>query len=365
MLQLVRSNEGRRLKISGTVESPQDEAARLAILKRYDIVGTPPETGFDRIAAIAADLLGAPIAIISFVDSHRAWFKSHHGLAETGVDRGPGAAASALAPWLQLEFRHGFHFGAPLRTLDGHELGRLTVIDRRPRRVDEQQIRRLKTLAAMVMDCLELRLAAHAAAARAMAMASEADHRAMNSLQLIASVLRLQSDAVGSPIAARQLTAAANRVLAVARVHRAFCTHETLERVPIVPYLHQLCAELSEILTAEIVIDGAEATISKAQLLPLGLVVNELVTNAKKHGGGRITVDLRCTADGQRELCVHDEGPGLPAGFSIDRSGSEGIGMTILGALAGQLDGTISAQSNSVRHPGKAGSCFKVSFPAV
>jgi two-component sensor histidine kinase len=362
MLQLVSSTENRKPK---TAESTEEESARLAILKRYDIVDTAPETGFDRIAAIAADLLSAPIAIISFVDSDRAWFKSHHGLAETGADRGPGAAAAALAPWIQLNFKHGFHISAPLRTFDGHELGRLTVIDLRPRRVDGQQMRRLKTLAAMVMDCLELRLAAHAAALRALAMASEADHRAMNSLQLIASVLRLQSDAVGSPVAARQLTAAANRVLAVARVHRAFCIHETRERVPIVPYLRQLCGELSESLTAEIAIDGAEATISKAQLLPIGLVVNELVTNAKKHGGGRITVDLRCTADGQRELCVHDEGPGLPKGFSIGRPGSEGIGMTILGALAGQLNGTISAQSNSVRHPGKAGSCFMVSFPAV
>jgi two-component sensor histidine kinase len=348
-----------------TVEAAEDEAARLAILKRYDICSTPPEVGFDRIAAMAADLLAAPIAIISFVDSDRVWFKSHYGLAETGADRGPGAAASALAPWLQLKFKHGFHVGAPLCTLGGHELGRLTVIDRRPRRVDSQLIRRLKTLAAMVMDCLELRLAAHAAAARAVAMASEADHRAMNSLQLIASVLRLQSDAVGPPVAARQLAAAANRVLTVARVHRAFCAHETLDRVPIVPYLRQLCGELSEILTAEISIDGAEATISKAQILPIGLVVNELVTNAKKHGGGRITVDLRCTADGQRELCVHDEGPGLPAGFSVDHPGSDGIGMTVVRALAGQLNGTISARSNSVRHPGKAGSCFMVSFPAV
>jgi two-component sensor histidine kinase len=347
------------------VESAQDEAARLATLKRYDIVGTPPEIGFDRIAAMAADLLSAPIAVIGFVESDRVWFKAHHGLAENGVDRGPGAAKLALVPWLQVKFRHGFHVGVPLRTFEGHELGRLTVIDRRPRRVDGQQMQRFKTLAAMVMDYLDLRRAAHASATHAVAMASEVDHRAMNSLQLIASVLRLQSDAVGSPATARQLTAAANRVLAVARVHRAFCHYETRARVPIVPYLRQLCGELSEILTAEIAVDGADITISKPQLLPIGLVVNELVTNARKHGGGRITVNLTCTADGQRELRVFDEGPGLPAGFSIDRPGSEGIGMVVLGALAGQLDGTISAQSNSDRHPGKAGSCFMVSFPAV
>lgn len=341
-------------------EPAEDELVRLASVKRYAILDTPPEAVFDRVTALAADLFGAPIAILSFVGLNRVCFKSHHGLGETEVSRGPGASAAALDPWIRLQFRHGFHIGVPLRTRDGYELGKLSVMDRRPRRVDEQQVRRLKSLAAIVMDQLELRLAARDAAERAEIMTSEIDHRAMNSLQLIASLLHLQSRAVGSPAISLQLTAAANRVLAVARVHRAFSIDETAERVPIVAYLRKLCGELSEILSTDIKVEGVEASVPKAHILAIGLVLNELVTNAKKHGDGQITVALRSGPQGQHELCVLDEGPGLPEGFAADRPNGEGLGMKVVSALVAQLAGRISAHAN----PAGQGSCFTVAFPA-
>ena len=249
----------------------------------------------------------------------------------------------------------------PLRTADGYELGKLSVVDRKPRRIDEQQVHRLKSLAAIVMDRLDLRLAALDAAQRAEMMSSEVDHRAMNSLQLIASLLNLQSRAVGSPATAQQLTAAANRVLAVARVHRAFSVAETTDRVPIVAYLQKLCGELSGILgCADIAVEGVEVSVPKAHILAIGLVVNELVTNAKKHGDGQITVALRERPDGQHELCVLDEGPGLPPGFTVGRPGGEGIGMKVVSALVTQLHGRISADAN----PAGRGSRFAVAFPA-
>jgi hypothetical protein len=58
----------------------RDEAARMDAVRRYDILDTPPDGAFDRIAALAARLLDAPIAIVSDVDTDSIWFKSHHGL---------------------------------------------------------------------------------------------------------------------------------------------------------------------------------------------------------------------------------------------------------------------------------------------
>ena len=75
---------------------PPNEAERIAAVRRYDILDSPPDGAFDRITAVAARRLGVPIAIISIVDEDRIWFKSHHGLPVQQIDREPGLCASAI-----------------------------------------------------------------------------------------------------------------------------------------------------------------------------------------------------------------------------------------------------------------------------
>ena len=155
------------------------ESRRMAAVRRYDILDTPPDGAFDRIAAIAADLLDVPIAIISIVDQDRIWFKARHGLDVNEVGRDPGLCASAILspePWVVTdaladpralanplvagEMGLRFYAGAPLATHDGHNLGTLCVIDQKPRQITERQTRALTLLASVVMDELELRLSA-------------------------------------------------------------------------------------------------------------------------------------------------------------------------------------------------------------
>src|SRR4051794_37324352 len=69
---------------------PEEEARRLAAVRRYDILDTPPDGSFDRITALAAQLFAVPISIISLVDHDRIWFKSHHGLEVQQIGRDPG-----------------------------------------------------------------------------------------------------------------------------------------------------------------------------------------------------------------------------------------------------------------------------------
>jgi two-component sensor histidine kinase len=83
--------------------------------------------------------------------------------------------------------------------------------------------------------------------------------------------------------------------------------------------------------------------------------LNELVTNAAKHGSGKIEVEYKI--DGSRhELIVCDEGRGLPENFDPDQGA--GLGMKVVTALAKQLGGQMSAQPN----PAGKGACFKVTF---
>ena len=340
-------------------ERAEAVARHIEVVRRYEILDTPPEPSFDRITALASDLFNAPISIISFLDRDRHWFKSHHGLDATQVSWGPGTAIPGIEPQILREFDCGFFIGVPLRSHDGHDVGTLCVIDRQPRQVDEQQIRHLKALAAIAMDNLELRLAARRAAAKAEVMAGETDHRAMNSLQLVASLLHLQSRSVASAETAQQLTTAANRVLAVARVHRNFSADEGSDRVPVLAYLHRLCGELADILSADIKVSGTEASVPTTQILAIGLIVNELATNAKKHGAGPIRIAFTSDEAGNFELRVLDEGTGLPQGFTLNSKSGRGLGMKVVTVLVEQLDGSLTVHPNPIGR----GACFKVAFP--
>ncbi|MEO8899777.1 MAG: GAF domain-containing protein [Candidatus Dormibacter sp.] len=160
------------------LQYPANETARLAAIRRYDILDTPPDGTFDRITSLAARILKTPIAIISIVDHDRIWFKSKLGVDAEEIDRAPGLCASAIlnnVPWIVEdarkdprtlanplvvgEFGLQFYAGVPLTTLDGHNLGTMCVIDREPRRMSADDVAVLEDLAALVIDELELRLA--------------------------------------------------------------------------------------------------------------------------------------------------------------------------------------------------------------
>jgi len=83
------------------------------------------------------------------------------------------------------------------------------------------------------------------------------------------------------------------------------------------------------------------------------------VTNAKKHGAGPIKVTFMPGAPGHCELCVLDEGEGLPGGFAVDRHGNGGLGMKVVSTRVMQIEGKLSTCPN----PAGRGTCFIVSFP--
>lgn len=355
---------------------PEDENARIAAVRRYDILDTPADGAFDRITALAARRFDVPIAIISIVDEDRIWFKSHHGLAVEQIDRDPGLCASAILqsdpyvlvdaktdarslanPLVAGDFGLRFYAGVPLKTSDGHNLGTLCIIDKAPRPIDQRQIDDLKDLASVVMDQMELRLSARVAIGQAQLMTREIDHRVMNSLQFVSALLTMHSRLPDAAAAAAHLELAANRVSAVARVHRHFYT-EAAEEVSCLDYIRRLCADLSTILEQPIEVHGEDVTVATTRIQPIGLILNELVTNAAKHGDGRIDVTLDATARGAR-ITVCDQGQGLPAGFDPARS-SKSLGMKVVSVLAGQLGGELTAGAN----PHGSGACFQVSFTA-
>jgi two-component sensor histidine kinase len=352
---------------------PENEAGRMAAVRRYEILDTPPDGSFDRVTALAARRFGAPISIISIVDHDRIWFKSHHGLDVKQIGRDPGLCASAILsseahvvldastdvrtlanPLVAGDFGLRFYAGVPLETSDGFNLGTLCVIDKAARPVEQAQIDDLKDLASLVVDQLELRLAARQAVEKAELMGREIDHRVMNSLQFVSGLLTMQSRSTGAAEASAQLQEAATRVAAVARVHRNFYSSDT-EEVSCLIFLRRLCADLAQICGVEVEVTGDEGSVPTTSIQPIGLLVNELVTNAAKHGAGKVAVGYKAYGT-TRELSVCDEGKGLPEDF--DPTASSGLGMKVANLLAKQLGGKLAVGENATGR----GACFQVAF---
>jgi GAF domain-containing protein len=156
-------------------------AERLAALQRYDILDTPPDGTFDRVARIAARIFHVPIALVSLVDKDRIWFKAREGLSGvTEIPCAPGLCASVVCqdqtylvtdalqdprtrenPLVVGEFGLRFYAAAPLITHDGYRLGTVCVIDREPRPAPKpEELAILEDLAGIVIDQMEVRLAA-------------------------------------------------------------------------------------------------------------------------------------------------------------------------------------------------------------
>lgn len=179
---------------------------------------------------------------------------------------------------------------------------------------------------------------------RQVMLAQEFEHRLINGLQLVVSLLSLQSRTATTPEAADQLTIAARRVAALGRVHRRLHLLDHQDRVEFKEYLQHLCEDLSGLLVQDgsgyaIVVEGAKVEIPTTLAIPLGFIVNELITNSAKYAEGHVTVRIEAASPTDRSLSVVDDGPGLPAGFNPAES--KGLGMKIITSLVQQIGGDL------------------------
>jgi two-component sensor histidine kinase len=194
----------------------------------------------------------------------------------------------------------------------------------------------------------------------------EVHHRVKNNLQLILSLIRLQDDANKPSEASRQDLE--SRISAMSLVHEMLYRTERFSDIDLASYTRSL-AELVQGsygngMPKELTIDVDEVHCKLDKAIPFGLLLNELIANAFKHGlsgrrDGKLFIELR-KVENMGTLIVRDNGGGLAPGFAISDTG--GLGLRLADALAGQLGGELAWTSAegaafTVRFPLNEGSC--------
>jgi two-component sensor histidine kinase len=177
----------------------------------------------------------------------------------------------------------------------------------------------------------------------------ELQHRVMNSLNLLSSLLEMQRRSITSSAAKEHLANARDRIIAMGTVYRHLYQTHNLEYVEFSDFLNTICST-SEIAylgksRPSIKVDAEALELSGADAISLGMLTHELITNALKHAyseteTGSIKVTLKHKKDGSIDFRISDRGRGLPRNFKIETKSSS-LGMKVIASTVRQLGGTL------------------------
>lgn len=206
----------------------------------------------------------------------------------------------------------------------------------------------------------------------------ELNHRLKNNLQLVSSLLGIQSRRISDPVAREQFKVAQQRIRTIASLHtRLYRDLGELGSVSVQTYLGDVCGQIRSLMLAdrpgiELAVTGDDIVVDIDKATSIGLIVNELVSNATKHafGGdqlGEIRVELK--RDGATyTLCVCDNGRGIGSDTAIPSS--EGTGLKLVELLAAQIGGTLIQEWTpgmrvTIRFPAEAAGLIGLGHPML
>ncbi|MGA2345633.1 MAG: histidine kinase dimerization/phosphoacceptor domain -containing protein [Candidatus Sulfotelmatobacter sp.] len=193
----------------------------------------------------------------------------------------------------------------------------------------------------------------------------EVHHRVKNNLQVISSLMNLQLRSIKDPPTRDALQEAQSRVKAISLIHEMLYQSSDYANVPFSEYARKLAANVFDVVgvapgcvSLDLAIDDVALAVNKA--IPCGLILNELITNALKHGfpngrRGTVRVALSEVSAGKMQLSVADDGVGIPAGLDIRQTKS--LGMHLVHTLAEQLGAELEMTRDQ-------GTCMKFTFAA-
>jgi two-component sensor histidine kinase len=330
---------------------------RLAALYELEILDTEQEVEFDELARLAAAICNAPIGVVNLIDADRQWFKAETGL---GVRSTPLDTSLCSHVILQDQFTEigdtlldprmadnplcageeglRFYAGAVLQSEDGLPLGTLCVLDREPRQLTEFQRGAVEALARQATRLLDLRLALK----RQDLLTREIDHRVKNSLAAIGGIVRLQSARSDHPEVKEALAVVQSRLAAVTALHEQLHLDTRGAAMDLGDFLVRLGMHLQPLLPEGVRLHAAgdPLAVSSHVASTIGLLVNEFVANAGKHGQEIRSVRIEGRRGGANYIltCCDD---GLADAATLAAIvASRGLGARIINASASTLGGS-------------------------
>lgn len=192
----------------------------------------------------------------------------------------------------------------------------------------------------------------------------EIHHRVKNNLQVISSLLNLQSQGIQDTATLEIFRESQHRIRSMALIHEKLYRSQDLARVDFAEYIRNLASFLIRSYRSRAVrlnLEAGDVFLAIDNAVPCGLIVNELISNSLKHAfadgrEGEIYVKLMQAADHTVRLVVGDNGVGFPEDMDFETTGS--LGLQLVTMLVEQLDGTLDIRNN-------IGAEFEISFPGV
>ena len=181
----------------------------------------------------------------------------------------------------------------------------------------------------------------------------EIHHRVKNNLQIIMSLLNLQSRNILDEKTKNLFQVSVARVQSMSIVHELLYQSKDFEKIDYRDYLKVLIAPLIQSMKPQdkdvsIELDVAEITLNVGTSIPLGLIINEIVTNSLKHGikdkKGRVYIEMLNLKNGKFQLNIGDDGIGLPEDINVDKT--ETLGLQLVSSLVEQLEGQLTLDTS-------------------
>jgi two-component sensor histidine kinase len=345
--------------VNNKMQPALTESERLAALRSYRVLDTPPEPEFDDLVQLAARACQTPVALISLIDERRQWFKAQVGLGvrETPLDRSICLSAMLLPgltivsdltedprfvgnPLVTGQPHLRFYAGAVLRTPDGVPLGALCVLDHMPRDLTQEQASTLTMLARQVMSQLELRRAIaerddvleanRTFEQRQSLLVRELHHRVKNTLATVQALVGATRRSTGSFDAFYR--SFSSRITSLAKTHNLL-TEDYWQTAPLREIALNELKPFAESRQPRFMLIGPPVELSADLAVPVGMALHELTTNAIWHGalsvpGGH--VEVRWSVDeveGVRKLHLEWRERGGPP---VGEPQHQGFGTTLL-----------------------------------
>jgi signal transduction histidine kinase len=386
---------------------PDNDVERLQKLHAYDILDTPADHTFDKIAILAAQIFETPMAQVTFVDRERVFFKTNiSSLEATEIERKDSFCAIAILntevtlfentmevpellnnPFVKMENGVRFYAGAPLKTTEGLQLGTLCVLDVQPKAITAQQLKMLETLSSIVMDELEDRLASRKAMRTQTDMMNRIVHDLKNpntTISLSAELIKKKADnpkIVGDfadriKKSADNVLTSLNNLLDLSQIENG-SFRLSLEEVDLLQVLN-VCKRNFELLASgkqqEIAVYCNCSAIVLADAGRLQEAFENLLSNALKFSNPNTVISIYITRDEEQiSIEFKDQGLGLSdidmdklftkyaklSAIPTGREHSNGLGLSIVKMLVELHNGKVWAESEGKDR----GASFFVSIP--